>query len=92
MSLSSVGNPAWDSVRGVRFAMLYGPTLVAVVVTHAALDNIELPAAGAGGHLACFNKHRDAIEKIASAKHERHQLEEGGVVIVDAGDLKSLSL
>jgi hypothetical protein len=78
-------------VRGVRFAMLCGPTLVAVVVTHAALDNIDPPTPGAGGHLECFNKHRDAIEKIASGKHERHQLEEGGVVIVEAGDLKLIS-
>jgi len=90
MSLSSVGNPAWDTVRGVRFAM--HPTLVAVVITHAALDNIELPTHGVGRHLACFNKHRDAFEKIASAKHQRQQLEGGGVVIVEAGDLKSLSL
>ena len=52
----------------------------------------SFPRAGAGGHLACFNKNRDAIEKIASAKHERRQLEDGGVVIVEAGDLKSLSL
>jgi hypothetical protein len=28
MSLSSVGNPAWETIRGVRFAMLYGATLV----------------------------------------------------------------
>jgi hypothetical protein len=49
MSLSSVGNPAWDTVRGVRFAMLYGSTLVAVLLTHAALDDIE--HAVSGGHL-----------------------------------------
>jgi hypothetical protein len=91
MSLSSVGNPAWDTVRGVRFAMLYGPTLVAVMVTHAALDNIEPPTTGVGGHLACFNKHRNAFELIASAKHQRQKLEEGGVVIVEAGDLKLIS-
>jgi hypothetical protein len=91
MSLSSVGNPAWDSVRGVRFVMLYGPTLVAVMVTHAALDNIEPPTTGVGGHLACFNRHRDAFEQVANAKHQRRQLEDGGVVIVDAGDLKLIS-
>jgi hypothetical protein len=63
MSLSSIGNPAWNTARGVRFAMQYGPTLVAVMVTHAALDNIELATPGVGG-----------------------------VVLVEAGDLKSLSL
>ena len=33
MSLSSVANPAWETIRGVRFAMLDGSTLVAVLVT-----------------------------------------------------------
>ena len=88
MSLSSVANPAWETIRGVRFAMLYGTTLVPVLITHAAVDDIELPTAGVGGHLACFNKHRDAFEQVASAKHQRGQLEESGTVIVQAGDLK----
>ena len=34
MSLSSFGNPAWESIRGVRFSMLHGPALVAVLITH----------------------------------------------------------
>jgi hypothetical protein len=67
----------------VRFAMLCGPTLVAILVTHAALDDIE--------RLACFNKHRDALELAASAKHQRGQHDESGAVIVDAGDLKTSS-
>jgi len=36
--------------------MQYGRTLVAVMVTHVALDNLELATPGVGGHLACFNK------------------------------------
>ena len=36
--------------------MQYGRTLVAVMVTHVALDNIELATPGVGGHLACFHK------------------------------------
>ena len=91
MSLSPVANPAWETIRGVRFAMLYGSTLVAVLVTHAALDDIERARPRVGEHLACFNKHRDAIEKIASLKHQRGQCEESGAVIVHAGDLKSSS-
>ena len=91
MSLSSVANPAWETIRGVRFAMLYDSTLVAVLVTHAALDDIERARPRVGEHLACFNKHRDAIEKIASLKHQRGQCEESGAVIVQAGDLKSSS-
>jgi hypothetical protein len=43
MSLSSIGNPAHETIRGVRFAMLGGAGLVAVLVTHGALDEIETP-------------------------------------------------
>jgi Protein of unknown function (DUF1488) len=89
MSLSSVGNPAWETIRGVRFAMLDGTTLVAVLVTHAALDDIERARPAAGWYLACFNKHRNAIEHVANVKHQRGQCEESGAVIVQGGDLKS---
>lgn len=88
MSLSPVACPAWESIRGVRFTMLYGPTLVTVLVTHAALDDIDQATTTVGGHLACFHKHRDAIERVASVKHQRAQVEESGAVIVQAGDLK----
>ena len=76
MSLSSVANPAWESIRGVRFAMQFGPTLVPVLVTPSALESLELPTAGIGGHLACFNKHRDMFEQVASAKHQRGHFDE----------------
>jgi hypothetical protein len=76
----------------VRFGMLHGPTLVAILVTHDALDDIEGVPPGAGGYLACFNKHRDALELAASAKHQRGQLEECGSVIVEPGDLRTSNL
>lgn len=88
MSLSSVACPAWGSIRGVRFTMLYGSTFVTVLVTHAALDDIDHETTGGGGHLACFDKHRDAIEQVASVKHQRGLLDQSGAVIVQAGDLK----
>ena len=91
MSLSSIGNPAWETIRGVRFSMLHGATLVAILITHDVLDEIERAPPGVGGRLACFNKHRDAIEKVASGKHQRGQIEESGVVVVQAGDLKPIS-
>ena len=91
MSLSSVGNPAWNTVRCVRFGMLHGPTLVAVLVTHAALDEIQQGSHGEEGHLACFNRHRDELERAASNKHQRRQLEESGDVVVEVADLKCLS-
>ena len=89
MSLSSVGNPAWDTIRGVRFAMRHGPTLIAILVTHDAVDEVEPAATGDGGQLARFNKHRDRFELAASAKHQRGQFEEDGLVTVDVADLKS---
>jgi hypothetical protein len=91
MSLSSVGNPAWQTIRGVRFSMLDGPTLVTVLVTHAAIREIERARPDVGGHLACFEKHRDAFEHIANTKHQRGLQEENGAVIVQAGDLKALT-
>jgi len=77
MSLSSFGNPAWESIRGVRFSMLHGP----------ALDDIE-HGSQENGYLARFNKHRSALEQAASAKHQRGEVEESGAVIVQAADLK----
>jgi hypothetical protein len=91
MSLSSVGNPAWETIRGVRFSMLYGPTLVTVLVTHAALREIEHVGSGVGGYLACFAKHRDAFERVAGTKHQRGVLEESGAIIVQAGDIKTFT-
>jgi hypothetical protein len=89
VSLSSVGNPAWDTIRGVRFAMRNGPTLVAILVTHDAVDDVEKAAAGDGSPLVRFNKHRNRFELAASAKHQRGQCEEDGLVIVDVADVKS---
>ena len=91
MSLSSIANPAWETIRGVRFAMQFGPTLVAVLVTTGALENMEPSASGAAGHLACFSKHRNLFERVASAKHQRGDFDESGVVIVEATDLKAIS-
>ena len=74
----------------MRFAMLFGPTLVSILVTQAALDNIELVEPAVGGHLACFNKHRAALEQIASAKHQQGQFAEGGAVVLELGDVKTI--
>jgi hypothetical protein len=91
MSLSSIANPACETIRGVRFFMLHGPTLATVIVTHAALDEIADITPGVGGHLACLEEHRDAFEQAASDKHQRGLIEERGAVIVQAGDLKTFT-
>jgi hypothetical protein len=89
MALSPIGNPAHQTIRGVRFAMLGGAGLVDVSVTHAALEEIEAPRPERDGYLGRFEKHRDTFEKIASNKHQRGQVEMTGAVIVNAGDLGS---
>jgi hypothetical protein len=71
--------------------MLHGPTFIPVLVTHDAVDDIEPASPGQGGQLARFNKHRDRFEQAASAKHQRGQFEDGGLVIVDVADLKAAS-
>jgi hypothetical protein len=91
MSLSPIANPAWETIRGVRFSMLHGPTLVTIVVTHAALSEIDVVTPGVGGPLACFQKHRLVFENVASVKHLRGQVEESGAVVVQTGDLKAFN-
>jgi len=76
MSLASVGNPAWETIRGVRFSMLHGPTLVTVVVTRAALLEIDIVSPDVGGQLACFQSHRHRFERVANTKHQRGLLDE----------------
>ena len=76
MGLSPIACPAWETIRGVQFAMLDGSTLVTVVVTSAALGKIQRIVPGVGGHLACFTKHRETIEEVANAKHQRGQIDE----------------
>jgi hypothetical protein len=87
MTLSPISNPAHETIRGVRFAMLGGAGLVPVLVTHAALEEIEAPPPERNGHLGRFEKYRAKFEQIASSKHRRGQVEMTGAVIVHAGDL-----
>jgi hypothetical protein len=91
MSLSSIGNPAHETIRGVRFAMLGSAGLVAVLVTHAALDEIEMPRPEKDDYLGRFENYRERFEQIASSKHQRGQVELTGAVIVHAGDLGLIS-
>jgi hypothetical protein len=68
--------------------MRHGSLLVPILITYAAIEAIEPPTLGVGGHLACFNKHRNTFEEAAHAKHHRQPFTEDGMVTVDAGDLK----
>ena len=87
MSLSPISNPANETIRGVRFSMLSGAGLVTVLVTHAALDEIEASRPHADSYIGRFEKYRDKFEQIANSKHQRGQVELTGAVILHAGDL-----
>ena len=89
MSLTSVAQPAQETIRGVQFAMRDGGILVPVLVAHAALQTIEWSPPGSGDYLARFEKHRGQLERIASEKHVRGQIEHDGSIAVQRKDLQA---
>lgn len=90
MSLSSTAQPAHETIRGVKFAMLDRTTRVAVLVAHAALQSIEWSPPGSGDYLARFQRNRQRLENIASKKHGRSQMEKNGSILIENYDLQIL--
>lgn len=88
MDLTSVAQPAHGTIRGIKFSMRDGPTLVSILVAHSVLQSIEKSPPGTGDYLARFQKHRERLEQIASSKHARGLIEENGSVIVHQSDLQ----
>jgi hypothetical protein len=88
MGLSSTAQPAHETIRGVKFAMLDGTMLVAVLIAHETLQSIEWSPPGSGDYLARFERHRDRLEQIARKKHARGQTEKNGSITVQKGDLQ----
>lgn len=86
MSLSPVAQSPHETVRGVQFAMLDGTVLVSILVAYAALQALEWSPPGSGDYLTRFQKHRPALEQIASHKHRRGEIEENGSILIQAGD------
>lgn len=86
MGLSPAAQPAHETVKGVQFAMLDGTALVSIVVAHAAIQALEWSPPGSGDYLTRFQKHRSALEQIASNKHGRGEIEENGSILVRKGD------
>ena len=87
--LVPIANPAHVTIRGVRFAMLDGTELVKILVTHAALDHMQLPSASNGDPLNRFEKHRVNLERFANDKFTRGGTEADGSITVLAGDVKA---
>ena len=88
MNLSRIAQPPHETIRGVKFAMQNGITLVSVLVAHAALQHLEWSPPGSGDYLTRFEKHRERLEAIASKKYGRGQIEENGSIVIQHGDLQ----
>ena len=86
MALSSVAQPPHETIRGVQFAMMNGTVLVNILVLHAVLQAMDWSPPGSGDYLMCFQKHRPALEAIASGKHGRGLIEENGSIVIQKGD------
>jgi hypothetical protein len=86
MGLAPTGYPAHKSIRGIHLTMRNGSQFVHVMVTYAALDHVEAPAA-AGDYIARFTRHRDRFEQVANSKFARGQVEDAGSITVLPGDL-----
>jgi hypothetical protein len=86
MGLSPASQSPHETVRGVQFAMLDGTVLVSILVAYAALQALEWSPPGSGDYLTRFQKHRSALELIASNKHGRGEMEENGSILIRKGD------
>lgn len=86
MDLSPTSQPPQETVRGVQFAMVDGTALVSILVAHAAIQALEWSPPGSGDYLTRFQKHRSALELIASNKHRRGEIEPNGSIFIRRGD------
>jgi hypothetical protein len=86
MGLSPASQSPHETVKGVQFAMIDGTTVVTIIVAHATLQALEWSPPGSGDYLARFQKHRSALELIASNKHQRGEIEENGSILIRKGD------
>lgn len=66
---STTPGPVCES-DSISFVMLDGESFVRVDVARALLERMTIRRTDAG-HLAAFDEHRRAIERIASAKYDR---------------------
>jgi Protein of unknown function (DUF1488) len=90
VGLSSIAQPAHETIRGVKFAMRDGGALVSILVMHGALQMIEWSPPGSGDYLARFEKHRNRLEEVAIKKHLRGQVEDDGSVVVQRSDVQQV--
>jgi Protein of unknown function (DUF1488) len=82
--LVAIAYPANVTIRGIRFAMLDLGDLVDILVTHAALDRMEVSTGD--DYLARFDKHRASFERVANDKYARGEIEDDGSIALLPGD------
>ena len=79
-----------DKYKTVRFVMKDGTKSVVVLVSNAALEDIE-PVTRTGTPFRRFKRYRKRFEKMASDKYDRGHVELDGTVCIKAADLPLVS-
>ena len=93
MPLTRAAIPAvQDTSRGiVRFVMRDGGKRVEVLVSNAALDDVDNVSADECSYFHRFKKHRQRFEYIASEKYDKGYVELDGTVRIKSMDLPLIS-
>jgi hypothetical protein len=92
MPLTRAAIPAvQDTYRGiVRFVMRDGSKRVDVLVSNAALDDLDYVSRADCSYFHRFKEHRQHFETIASDKYDKGYVEMDGTVCIKAADLPFL--
>ena len=80
-----------NKFKTVRFVMKDGTKPVVVLVSNAALEDIEKPEPDEGAHFHRFKQYRKRFERMASDKYDKGYVETDGTVCIKAADLPLVS-
>jgi hypothetical protein len=87
MPLAATDKPGLEDLDGVRFPMMDGAETVVVLVTQAALEEIESSPRIPSGYVERLQAYRSTFEDIASIKYDAGKVEPDGTVRIVAADL-----
>jgi hypothetical protein len=87
MPLAATDVPGIEDIDGVRFPMMDGAEIVAILVTREALEEIESPPPAPGGYVDRLQAYRRWFEDLASIKHDAGNVETDGTIRITAADL-----
>ena len=76
-------------LRAVRFVMRDGSKIISILVSGAALENIEIGPPAQDGYYGTFKLYRESFERIASGKYDKRHVESDGSVCIRAMDVRS---